>query len=306
MRLLPWLCMALPGRAGALMLSSLSSAGIIPMTADDSVDDNSTLPTEGVEPALSTAGLRGEPLDLAAAAEAADQTMNPTRELTVDSSFPAMLKRDRILVGKLKYYLYGVHADDIGVYVSNQSKLWGANSTAAEVLDRLPGEVTLRYRIASRFLTRSTWSRWMIGVTFKQQLKRSHCGNVSDEIHAMTDLIYAGPKLHVGNLLDFDLDGDGMTYFINGRYITKKGTRCSSVATLYSYLGPEPLSNTFKEALVSTLHHGRAASPSEVTVRHGRVGFAWAILVGTVLALVTGCAALCCCLGGWCRSSRSK
>jgi len=286
----PWLCLFLVNYAGALMLPSMSTGGMVPVAVEN-LENDSTLVADAVRDSVFGSDV--------------SEDAAPRNSSLEDRDFPLWLSRDLKLVGTLDYRAYGVHIDDVGVYISTHSRLWGAkNITRDEFMNGFLGHTTLRYRITSKLFSRSMWKKYLIGVTFRHQLDPAGCTDDKEgEIRMMDDLISDGPKFRVGSLLDFQLDANGMAYSFQGQFVGKRGTACSCIATMESFVGKQTLATGFRKAIFSTLEEGLAAQPTQVTARVGRRGVAWLIVVITGLALLCTCAGLVCCFS---RCMRAK
>eukprot|EP00408_Alexandrium_pacificum_P033413 CAMPEP_0171291888 /NCGR_PEP_ID=MMETSP0790-20130122/71879_1 /TAXON_ID=2925 /ORGANISM="Alexandrium catenella, Strain OF101" /LENGTH=253 /DNA_ID=CAMNT_0011761615 /DNA_START=15 /DNA_END=773 /DNA_ORIENTATION=- len=249
----PWLCLLFVNYAGALLLPSMSNEGLVPVAVENL--ENDTMLVAGA--------VRGSALG-------------------PDASAGAAPRSSPLEVGRLDYHAYGFHIDDVGVYVSTRSELWGAkNITRDKFMDRFLGHVTLRYRLMSKYWSRSLWKKYLNGVAFRHQLDAAGCidsksDSKEDEVRMMDELISDGPKFHLGALLEFQLDEDGMAYSFQGQYVSKRGTACSCITTMESFIGKETVSTGFKKAIFSTLEAGVAAQPTQVFSAHvGKPGVFW-------------------------------
>lgn len=293
----PWLCLLFINYAGALLLSSMSTEGMVPVAVEN-LENDTTLVADAVRDSVFGPNV--------------SEDAAPRNSSLEDEDFPTWLPPDLKLVGRLDYHAYGFHIDDVGVYISTRSKLWGAkNITRDKFMDSFLGHVTLRYRLMSKYFSRSLWKKYLNGVTFRHQLDPAGCidgksDSKEDEVRMMDDLISDGPKFHLGALLDFQLDEDGMAYSFQGQYVSKRGTACSCITTMESFIGKETISTGFKKAIFSTLEAGVAAQPTHVFTAHaGKRGVFWLIVVILGLALVCACAGLVYCFSRCCPRTKT-
>lgn len=303
MRLLRLLSVALFHLASARLLQQQGVRGVRRRAESDGTPSSLLVPVASNESA-SVIGLDRQGSLSIASELAAVLSEGLDASLEGDEDFPPMIGHERKLVGKLQFFLHGFHVDDVGIYLSTKSSMWGADVTPEDFLERFPGYLTVRYRIESPFLTRNNWKKGIIGVSYKRQLKLAGCPHISKEITQMKALIDEGPKFEVGSLLDFDLDEDGETYFFEGKRVNKRGDRCACVASMYAIVGKEPLDDAFKKAIFKTLRTGKATL---IIAHTGHGGLIWGVAAGVLVALVFACTALICyCRGGSLRSCCAK
>mmetsp|Transcript_93958 Transcript_93958/g.218404 ORF Transcript_93958/g.218404 Transcript_93958/m.218404 type:complete len:168 (-) Transcript_93958:193-696(-) len=157
------------------------------------------------------------------------------------------------------------------------------------------GYTTLRYRISTSLVTRLLWANSMVRQTLRQQMELLGCFHPDNLVDEHVQLLYDGPRFFSGAVLDFDLDKDGVGYFMNGRYINKRGNKCSSRASIASWFIGSGLSDDFASAVFQTLELGLHAEPPDVTAQSGSAWLAWAFvmsvgcLIGVVCLCFSGC-----------------
>eukprot|EP00928_Gymnodinium_smaydae_P026832 TRINITY_DN20946_c0_g1_i2.p1 TRINITY_DN20946_c0_g1~~TRINITY_DN20946_c0_g1_i2.p1 ORF type:complete len:297 (-),score=61.06 TRINITY_DN20946_c0_g1_i2:298-1131(-) len=198
---------------------------------------------------------------------------------------------ERVCVASGEQVRYTIHVFDLTLYLEKDSRLWGSENTAEEIIERGPGFITLRYDVVSPFVTRER---------FGPAVERAIKGRMNDtewiEIDGkLVDILTSGPFNGVGSVIYVDLEEDGIRVIMSGTDMGKVKSSALPKALLAVYLDKDASNQAFVDEVVGQLANSTFGGAKLIEADGFVLRLEVIITVGCTLALFFLTVTVCIC-----------